>query len=70
VLDIELQVEMDRAHEDVCGPAIAHLLQRAYRDYGDPPADPLTAALRLPGRQIAAHSASRKPCGRQSVKPA
>lgn len=27
---------MDRANEDVCGPAIAHLLKRAYRDYGDP----------------------------------
>jgi len=35
-LDIELLVEMDKANEDVCGPAIAHLLQRAYRDYGDP----------------------------------
>ena len=35
-LDIELLVEMDKAHEDVCGPAIAHLLQRAYRDYDDP----------------------------------
>ena len=35
-LDIELLVEMDRANEDVCGPAIAHLLKRAYRDYGDP----------------------------------
>ncbi|MFY9329335.1 MAG: hypothetical protein WAO76_15165 [Georgfuchsia sp.] len=35
-LDIELLVEMDRAHEDVCGPAIAHLLQRAYREYADP----------------------------------
>ena len=34
--DIELLVEMDKAHEDVCGPAIAHLLQRAYRDYDDP----------------------------------
>lgn len=34
--DIALLVEMDKAHEDVCGPAIAHLLQRAYRDYGDP----------------------------------
>ncbi len=33
--DIELLVEMDRANEDVCGPAIAHLLQRAYKDYGD-----------------------------------
>ncbi len=36
VIDIELLVEMDKAHEDVCGPAIAHLLQRAYREYGDP----------------------------------
>ena len=35
-LDIELLVEMDRANEDVCGPAIAHLLKRAYKDYGDP----------------------------------
>lgn len=33
--DIELLVEMDKANEDVCGPAIAHLLRRAYRDYGD-----------------------------------
>ena len=34
--DIALLVEMDKAHEDVCGPAIAHLLQRAYREYADP----------------------------------
>ena len=34
-IDIELLVEMDKANEDVCGPAIAHLLRRAYRDYGD-----------------------------------
>ena len=34
--DIELLVEIDKAHEDVCGPAIVHLLKRAYRDYGDP----------------------------------
>ncbi len=33
--DIELLVEMDQANEDVCGPAIAHLLQRAFRTYGD-----------------------------------
>ena len=33
--DVELLVEMDRAHEDVCGPAIAHLLQRACVVYGD-----------------------------------
>ena len=34
--DVELLVEMDRAHEDVCGPATAHLLQRAHAVYGDP----------------------------------
>ena len=33
--DIVLLVEMDRAHEDVCGPAIAHLLRRAYHVFGD-----------------------------------
>ena len=31
--DIELMVEMDRANEDVCGPAIVHLLQRAFSRY-------------------------------------
>ena len=34
-IDIALLVEMDKANEDVCGPAIAHLLQRAYGVYGD-----------------------------------
>ncbi|NBX32993.1 MAG: hypothetical protein EBR07_09745, partial [Planctomycetes bacterium] len=34
--DVELLVEMDRAHDDVCGAAIAHLLQRAHIIYGDP----------------------------------
>jgi transposase InsO family protein len=33
--DIELLLEMVRAHEDVCGPAIAHLLQHAHGVYGD-----------------------------------
>ena len=33
--DIERLVEMDKANEDVCGPAIAHLLQRAYCVYDD-----------------------------------
>ena len=33
--DVALRVEMDKAHEGVCGPAIACLLQRAYRDYDD-----------------------------------
>lgn len=33
--DIELLVERDKANEDVCGPAITHLLKRAYILYGD-----------------------------------
>ena len=33
--DLGLLVEMDRANEDACGAAIAHLLQRAYTVYGD-----------------------------------
>lgn len=33
--DIDLLIEMDKANEDVCGPAIVHLLKRAYHDYGD-----------------------------------
>jgi hypothetical protein len=35
-LDIQLLVEMDQAHEDACGPAVVHLLRRAYREYNDP----------------------------------
>jgi len=33
--DIELLVQMDRANKDVCGPAIVHLLRRAFCVYGD-----------------------------------
>ena len=33
--DVKLLAEMDRANEDVCGPAIAHLLRQAYTVYGD-----------------------------------
>jgi transposase InsO family protein len=33
--DIALLVEMDKAHEAVCGPAIALLLRRAHSVYGD-----------------------------------
>ena len=33
--DVSLLVQMDKAHEDVCGPAVAHLLKRAYTLYGD-----------------------------------
>ena len=36
---------MDKAHEDVCGPAVVHLLKRALTDYGD-------AARRAPGRPV------------------
>lgn len=32
--DVALLVEMDSANADVCGPAIAHLLRRAYNVYG------------------------------------
>jgi hypothetical protein len=34
-IDVQLLVEMNRANEDVCGPVIVHLLQRAWRVYGD-----------------------------------
>jgi len=34
-LDIELLVEMDKAHENVCGPAVTHLMKRAFHTYGD-----------------------------------
>jgi len=34
--DIALLVEMDKANENVCGPAIVHLLHRAYQTYDDP----------------------------------
>lgn len=33
--DVSLLVQMDQAHEDVCGPAVVHLLKRAYTLYGD-----------------------------------
>ena len=33
--DVALLVEMDRANEDVCGPAIVHLFARALHEYGD-----------------------------------
>ena len=33
--DIEHLVEMDKAHEDVCGTATTHLFRRAFFDYGD-----------------------------------
>jgi transposase InsO family protein len=33
--DVALLVEMDRANEDVCGPAIVDLFRRALHEYGD-----------------------------------
>lgn len=33
--DVALLVEMDRAHENTCGPAVVHLLRRAFEVYGD-----------------------------------
>ena len=41
--DVRLLVEMDKAHEDVCGPAVVHLLRRAWREYGDPRYERLAA---------------------------
>ena len=41
--DVRLLVEMDKAHEDVCGPAVVHLLRRAWREYGDPHYEQLAA---------------------------
>ena len=34
-VDIARLVEMDKANDNVCGPATAHLLKRAYQTYGD-----------------------------------
>lgn len=34
-VDVALLVEMDRAFEDMSGPAVAHLLHRAFHVYGD-----------------------------------
>ena len=33
--DIALLVEMDKANDNVCGPATVHLFKRAYQTYGD-----------------------------------
>ena len=34
--DIALLAQMDQAHESACGPAVVHLLRRAYAVYADP----------------------------------
>ena len=33
--DIQLLAQMDQAHDDICGPAIAHLFKRAFTVYDD-----------------------------------
>jgi hypothetical protein len=33
--DIKLLAQMDQAHDDICGPAIAHLFKRAFTVYDD-----------------------------------
>ena len=35
VADVERLVEMDKAHENVCGAAVCHLFRRAFEVYGD-----------------------------------
>lgn len=61
-LDIELLVEMDKANEDVCGPAIAHLLQRAYSVYGD------TRYERLAGISVSHLYNLRKSAGYRALR--
>lgn len=60
--DIALLVEMDRAHEDVCGPAIAHLLRRAYQVFGD------ARYERLAGLSVAHLYNLRKSAGYQAKR--
>lgn len=62
--DVVLLVEMDQANEDVCGPAIAHLLQRAYRDYDD------ARYERLAGLSVSHLYNLRKSCGYQAQRTA
>ena len=52
--DIDLLVEIDRANEDVCGPAIVHLFKRAYHTYGDKRYE------RLANLSVACHCATRR----------
>ncbi len=60
--DVGLLVEMDRANEDVCGPAIAHLLHRTYNVYGDPHYE------RLAGLSVSHLYKLRKSTGYQSQR--
>jgi len=60
--DIELLVEMDKANEDVCGPAVVHLLQRAYKEYGD------NRYERLAGLSVSHLYNLRKSAGYQALR--
>ena len=60
--DISLLVEMDKANEDACGPAIAHLLQRAYHTYGD------TRYERLAGLSVSHLYNLRKSSGYRALR--
>lgn len=61
-LDIALLAEMDKANEDVCGPAIAHLLWRAYHVYGD------TRYERLAGISVSHLYNLRKSAGYRALR--
>ena len=50
-VDVALLAQVDRANEDVCGPAIAHLLRRAYTVYGDKDYKRASAQRRMVSRQ-------------------
>ena len=60
--DIEWLVEMDRANADVCGPAVVHLLRRAYTVYGDPRYE------RLAGLSVSHLYNLRKTAGYQKLR--
>ena len=60
--DVALLVQMDRANEDVCGPAVMHLLRRAYSVYGD------TRYERLAGLSVSHLYNLRKSAGYQAQR--
>jgi hypothetical protein len=60
--DVQLLVEMDRANEDACGSAVAHLLYRAFHIYGD------TRYKRLAGLSVSHLYNLRKSNGYQAQR--
>jgi transposase InsO family protein len=60
--DIGLLAEMDRANADVCGPAVVHLLRRAYTVYRDPRYE------RLAGLSVSHLYNLRKSAGYQTLR--